>query len=501
MGKSHYRGVIFTAVILLNLLNQSNSQSRNEGPRRIFENAPSGISADAEEKQYRASRPQRVFVNGPTGYSVEAQGKSSNFEEVEEDLRDSNDSAGPAFVVSDVDLDKIDNDPDALHFVNGHAGQSVHKQELEAAVNKKVILDDHGESKKTQLRKGLHIYTTDWSRDSSQWSFKGGEWSLVKLPDKENHPGLPAPPVPGPALVVVTENSLSKVHASRKLEDLENITLHFSYYLSEGQPPHGVPELNVYQVKDDETRLVSSEHKHGAWSESTIPLPLSGSSKIVFVGRLNEKGNEIAIDDITIKGYSGTNSEAGIAAEKTEKDTNETGEGDPSKAGNTDKAPIGPEEEARLENDQQSVNNVSKALENIVTEPSGKSTEAAGDHENSTESLMPDLSTPSSSDLAQGGINASSGVTTGNENATVISVGSANSSSSSSWSAFKIFLVVGLLGVVIMGFLYWRRQRRRDDEIPVFSRASHADYLNPSFSEDDSNFASRGTSHNYKSFD
>ncbi|XP_066975625.1 mucin-21-like isoform X2 [Macrobrachium rosenbergii] len=813
MGRCRSRYVVFAAVILLNLLHLGSPQSIN-GPRRMFENAPSGISADAEEEQQRESERQRVSVSGIATSPVEPEGKKNNnntgFEEVDIDLRDSDDSNGPAYVESDVDLEKIDNDPDPPHFVNGHTGGSVHNQEIHSAGNRKVIPTDPKEYKKTQLRKGLHIYTTDWSRDSSQWSFKGGEWSLVTLPDAVNHPGLPAPPVPGPALVVVTENSLSKVYASRKLEQLENVTLHYSYYLSEGEPPHGVPELDVYQVKDDQTRLVSSESNHGDWSESTISLPFSGSSKIVFVGRLNKKGNEIAIDDITIRGYSGTSNEAAIEEKKIESDTSENGE--EAAPSMTKKTSISsdPDGETKIESEPSIINVQNTSGSNVTEgetlqessfasekdqEANGKSTDAAEDHESmseksdkseqgTTKSLIPDLSTTSSSNLAQGNdtyntlsgnnpgigdgsnntnslssadkiqrlnetflpvttnsairtdetlneadelihdyesnfdnetnenlevpetnssssdstevpqtnltnlgyfttddvkvtgeendtdaseitsfaslvtdsvsnnndyktdtsnnspnatltpetldketsapsnetgpevttnpsnltgyignnstgegnitvssnvtailattgppnassttaqfnetapevttnssnltgyvgnnstgevnitvssnvtttlatagppnassttapfnetgpevttnssnyigsINASSGITTSKENATVATAGGAEGSSSSSWSAFKIFLIIGLLGVTVMGFLYWRRQRRRDDEIPVFSRTSHSDYLNPSFSDDDSNFASRGTSHNYKSF-
>ncbi|XP_064117202.1 dentin sialophosphoprotein-like isoform X2 [Macrobrachium nipponense] len=846
MGRCRSRYVVFVAVILLNLLHLGSSQSIN-GPRRRFENAPSGLSADAEEEQQRASERQKVSVSGTATSLMEAEGrkKSNNtgFEEVDIDLRDSDDSPGPAYVESDVDLAKIDNDPDPPHFVNGHTGGSVHNQEIHSAGNRKVIPTDAKAGKKTQLRKGLHIYTTDWSRDSSQWSFKGGEWSLVTLPDAENHPGLPAPPVPGPALVVVTENSLSKVYASRDLEQLENVTLHYSYYLSEGEPPHGVPELDVYQVKDDQTRLVSSESTHGDWSESTISLPFSGSSKIVFVGRLNKKGNEIAIDDITIRGYSGTSSEAAIKEKKIENDTSKNSEEEnPSmtRKANTSSDTDG---ETKLDESDPSITDIQNTPRNSVTEgetpqessfASEKEEEAAGkstmseksdkSEQGTTKSMIPDLST-SSSNLAQGNdtytlsgnntgigdgsnsnnslssadkvqrlnetflpvttdsaietdktlneadelihdyesnsgnetnenleevpetnssstdstevpqtnltnlsyfttddvkvageendtdvsevtnfnslvtdsvsndndddtdtnnyspnatltsetldketsapsnetgpevttnpsnltgyilgnnstgevnvtvsssvtailatvgphnassattqsnktdsevttnpsnitgyilgnnstgevnvtvssnvtailatvgphnsssattqpnktvsevttnssnitgyvgnnstggfpiassttapfnetgpevttnssnltgyigsINASSGVTTNKENVTIATAGGAEGSSSSSWSVFKIFLIIGLLGVTVMGFLYWRRQRRRDDEVPVFSRTSQADYLNPSFSDDDSNFASRGTSHNYKSF-
>lgn len=72
--------------------------------------------------------------------------------------------------------------------------------------------------------------------------------------------------------------------------------------------------------------------------------------------------------------------------------------------------------------------------------------------------------------------------------------------SSTSWQVFQIFLVLCVLGLLALGFLYWKRKRRQDDEIPVFTR--HTDYPNPTFTmEDAANFMSRVGRNTYKSID
>lgn len=72
--------------------------------------------------------------------------------------------------------------------------------------------------------------------------------------------------------------------------------------------------------------------------------------------------------------------------------------------------------------------------------------------------------------------------------------------SSTSWQVFQVFLVLCVLGLLALGFLYWKRKRRQDDEIPVFTR--HTDYHNPTFSmEDAANFMSRSGRNTYKTIE
>lgn len=72
--------------------------------------------------------------------------------------------------------------------------------------------------------------------------------------------------------------------------------------------------------------------------------------------------------------------------------------------------------------------------------------------------------------------------------------------SSTSWQVFQIFLVLCVIGLLALGFLYWKRKRRQDDEIPVFTR--HTDYHNPTFTmEDAANFMSRAGRNTYKTIE
>lgn len=72
--------------------------------------------------------------------------------------------------------------------------------------------------------------------------------------------------------------------------------------------------------------------------------------------------------------------------------------------------------------------------------------------------------------------------------------------SSTSWQVFQIFLVLCVMGLLALGFLYWKRKHRQDDEIPVFTR--HTDYHNPTFTmEDAANFMSRGGRNTYKTIE
>lgn len=782
-------------VITLSVWGQVRSQDGvDDGVTRVVVNGPTGFSVEAEEERRQLSEGPPRFVNGPTAFSVEAENRKNGveegaFEEVEEDLQNSSDSDTPKFQETDVDLESLDNEEDGGggHMVNGHTGSSALQDELNSG-NRGVISTDPKHDNDTMQRPdGFHLETTDWSTDAPQWSFKGGEWALVSLPDKDNHPTIPAPQVPSPALVVVTQEPLKKVHAVRIVEGMENVTLHYTFYLSEGEKPLGVPELKVYQVIDETSTEVASEDRRGAWGDRTVSLPQSGSFEIVFEGRLNKLGNEIAIDDITISGISvsvpaGNDAETnpedtavdeggemkvdvttetpdevslppggdneviegtakpGEGVEGTEKpgDTGEVTENPqeveekpentegpvegtenpdaeagavtenpeetllttvnsdillqgndsidvvestdlPLQGNETDNAAISeftdiPEESnetiSKPENNQgpsyvndtfdlteapqftlEQEKEVETGNDSDITEAVGNvtgpsevdgdllnnSTEVPGvnltveatvggnnsnEIENSTLPTnltgIPEIenatlptnltgnpeienatlptnmtgnldynntnnftSNPLDSTPNQGivttqpsvlTINATNTTESSNNNATgeggggggggggdnTTSIhlttreptanltnplgnattdqgnafnatstplimtnstspsGTNNTSSgngtslggsigeddgSSTWSAFKVFLIICLLGVAVLGFLYWRRQKRRDDEIPVFSRSTHSDYHNPTFTDDDANFASRGTGNNYKSFE
>lgn len=72
--------------------------------------------------------------------------------------------------------------------------------------------------------------------------------------------------------------------------------------------------------------------------------------------------------------------------------------------------------------------------------------------------------------------------------------------SSTSWQVFQFFIVLCVMGLLALGFLYWKRKRRQDDEIPVFTR--HTDYHNPTFTmEDAANFMSRSGRNTYKTIE
>lgn len=72
--------------------------------------------------------------------------------------------------------------------------------------------------------------------------------------------------------------------------------------------------------------------------------------------------------------------------------------------------------------------------------------------------------------------------------------------SSTSWQVFQIFLVLCVISLLALGFLYWKRKQRQDDEIPVFTR--HTDYHNPTFTmEDAANFMSRAGRNTYKTIE
>ncbi|XP_042858159.1 uncharacterized protein LOC122244336 isoform X2 [Penaeus japonicus] len=450
-------------------------QRGQEGP---FVNGPTATSVALEEEQRRPEEA-RVVVNGPTGISVEAEENQQ----------------------------RLDGDLGILSAASAQKNRGrISTNPEEAEVNK-------------QMPAGLYEDTTDWSKDSKHWNFKVGEWSLVHLPDRKDHPDLPAHEIPGPSLVVVTEDVLKKVFVRRTVEGLSKANLHYRYFLSIGEYPHGIPSLKVYLVQGDTSTLLADEVSRGVWSDNTIPLDVSGTFQIVFEGRLMKEGNEIAVDDITISGIG-------------------TGEGKALAAGSDDQQEESETDSSGTQRDEAGEEAVEGTEEDIVANltDTGNGTTGAG-NETGQESVpgaetnteVPQNVTEDAE--SQGGVTEAPAVVTGDSevgsNATDIPIdlpevtegeglnqGSASPTSgdvavlagddatSSTWGMFKIFVVICVLGAVALGFLYWRKRRQQDDEIPVFTRSSHADYHNPTFSpDDDSSFASQGTRHNYKSFD
>ncbi|XP_045588597.1 uncharacterized protein [Procambarus clarkii] len=267
---------------------EAEQQSRGQPPR--FVNGPTGISVEAEQ-QSRGQPPR--FVNGPTGISVEAEEQVSN--------------QAPSFVGKSAGISHPtdEHQPDEVTYdiINNTGSPVTGEQEQTRSSSRGVFSPDPGDDRlKEQLPPGLHIDTADWSKDSVYWSFKGGDWSLVDLPDPA-HPALPAPVLPGPALLVVTQEFLKKVYIQREVRGLTNVTLHYRFFLSQGDGPHGVPELKVYQVTD-KSQLLVSEMARGSWLDRTLHLPGPVPFTIVFEGRLSKEGNEIALDDVTISGIS-----------------------------------------------------------------------------------------------------------------------------------------------------------------------------------------------------
>lgn len=612
-----------------------------QGP---FVNGPTGTSVALEEG-LRLPEEGRVVVNGPTGISVEAE---ENQQRLDEDGIVSVSNAQK-------NRGRISTNPE------------------EAEVNQKIP-------------SGLYQDTTDWSTDSKHWNYKAREWSLVYLPDKD-HPNLPSHEIPGPSLVVVTEDVVKKVYLRRKVSGLSKVLFHYRYFLSTGEYPNGVPSLKVYLVQKNTSKVIADEESRGAWQDNNIRLDVSGTFEIIFEGRLMKEGNEIAVDDITIRGIGTGDAEAveagsdgqqesevessgngpDEAGEEREGTVNETvansthvdnetsgagDEADQSTAGpetgtevpqnvteevegsvteapvitgesevesNATDIPIGLPEVTEGEGLNQGTENsslVTVSVDNISSAPGNDSiidnvtesalnetatispatdsvennTEEASqnplavnatvevpENENMTLSItdspvnateLPETNTtitsngtafinetfsPVNATVApsvdpqfttavegNGSVFSSTQVTssitefppphgpptdiitdpyspinttvmmnftTPSGSASTASSGDAailagDDTTSSSWGMFKIFLTISVLGVAALGFLYWRKRRQQDDEIPVFTRSSHADYHNPTFSpDDDSSFASQGTRHNYKSFD
>ncbi|XP_047501694.1 uncharacterized protein LOC125047500 isoform X2 [Penaeus chinensis] len=539
------------------------SQPR-QGP---FVNGPTGTSVALEEG-LRLPEEGRVVVNGPTGISVEA-------EEMQQGL----DGDGIVSASSaQKNRGRISTDPE------------------EAEVNQKIP-------------SGLYHDTTDWSTDSKYWNYKAHDWSLVYLPDKD-HPNLPSHEIPGPSLVVVTEDVVKKVYLRRKVSGLSKVLFHYRYFLSTGEYPNGVPSLKVYLVQENTSTVIADEESRGAWQDNNIRLNVSGTFEIIFEGRLMKEGNEIAVDDITIRGIGTGDAEAVEAGsdgqQESEIESSGTGpdEAGEDREGSVDETvanstDVGNETSGAGDEANQGIagpesgtevpQNVTEEVEGSVTEApviTGESevesnatdipiglpevTEGEGLNQgtensslvtvsvdsissapgnnsiidNTTESALNETATisPATDSVENNTAEASQDPLAVNAtvevpenenmtllitdspvnatelpetNTTIISNGSASTASSgdaavlagddtnsSSWGMFKIFLTISALGVAALGFLYWRKRRQQDDEIPVFTRSSHADYHNPTFSpEDDSSFASQGTRHNYKSFD
>ncbi|KAK8742151.1 hypothetical protein OTU49_002145 [Cherax quadricarinatus] len=250
-----------------------------------FINGPTGISVEEEQ---RIQEHDTRYVNGPTGISIEAeqqrQGQATRIAAQAEAQRPDQDTGGA---------------------VINNTGSLTEGQEQTRSSSRGVFSPDPVDElhMNKQLPPGLHIDTTDWSKDPVHWSFKGGDWSLVDLPDP-GHPDLPAPVLPGPALVVVTQEVLKKVYVQREVTGLANVTLHYRFFLSQGDVLYGVPELKVYQVLGNTPQLLATEMTRGSWSGRTLHLSQPPPFTIVFEGRLNKEGNEIALDDVTISGFS-----------------------------------------------------------------------------------------------------------------------------------------------------------------------------------------------------
>ncbi|XP_047501695.1 uncharacterized protein LOC125047500 isoform X3 [Penaeus chinensis] len=443
------------------------SQPR-QGP---FVNGPTGTSVALEEG-LRLPEEGRVVVNGPTGISVEA-------EEMQQGL----DGDGIVSASSaQKNRGRISTDPE------------------EAEVNQKIP-------------SGLYHDTTDWSTDSKYWNYKAHDWSLVYLPDKD-HPNLPSHEIPGPSLVVVTEDVVKKVYLRRKVSGLSKVLFHYRYFLSTGEYPNGVPSLKVYLVQENTSTVIADEESRGAWQDNNIRLNVSGTFEIIFEGRLMKEGNEIAVDDITIRGIGTGDAEAVEAGsdgqQESEIESSGTGpdEAGEDREGSVDETvanstDVGNETSGAGDEANQGIAGPESGTEvpqNVTEEVEGSVTEApviTGESEVESNATDIPIGLP---EVTEGeGLNQGSASTASSGDAAVLAGDDTNSSS---WGMFKIFLTISALGVAALGFLYWRKRRQQDDEIPVFTRSSHADYHNPTFSpEDDSSFASQGTRHNYKSFD
>ncbi|KAK4327686.1 hypothetical protein Pmani_001838 [Petrolisthes manimaculis] len=479
---------------------------------------------------------------------------------------------------------------------------------------------DEGPEDAQILPPGLHIDTTDGSRDASDWVYAGGEWARMNLPDPV-HPGIPTPTLPSPAYVVVTKEYLKKVTMKREFRRMTNLSLHYSFFLSQGEGPPGVPQLEVYHVVNDTTtQLLAKETSRGAWSDRTIRVPeTSDTFSIVFLARRMKEGNEIALDDITTSGTSLgdpiSSSDIPVLQEPgldtamqthdivnatqlldddkfTDNQTsiitldgiNATTQGEETITSPTDTENVQILEKTETTDANTTIgksvslgisptmetnvtirNNETQNTEDTTNLTSISSTNKPTDG-NETTSEMPHILdnmtqsvTTSNNNLTTDSINStlntqppqpSSGeeltslqitespnnttTTTRNSEDTsdIIPLNSNRTSTSggvtptinmtisplnttigidepiisesntTSWRVFQVFLVLCAIGILGLGFLYWKKKRRQEDEIPVFTRPYHTDYHNPTFNmDDDASFVSRGGQHNYKSFD
>ncbi|KAK3885277.1 hypothetical protein Pcinc_010497 [Petrolisthes cinctipes] len=302
---------------------------------RDYINGPTGTSVDRQE-----DRPRGTYISGPSQTSVFTQERNADEAEeaaLEVHLEKSTDDQDATAdnvtaIVDPTTIPAAPSDGEGDHVateveqgqddgtLNEDGGategelqpeeEEVKEEEAGGAMRSagRGIINTHpdeGPEDAQILPPGLHIDTTDGSRDASDWVYAGGEWARMNLPDPA-HPGIPTPTLPSPAYVVVTNEYLKKVTMKREFRRMTNLSLHYSFFLSQGEGPPGVPQLEVYHVVNDTTtQLLAKETSRGAWSDRTIRVPdTSDTFSIVFLARRMKEGNEIALDDITTSGTS-----------------------------------------------------------------------------------------------------------------------------------------------------------------------------------------------------
>ncbi|CAL4158177.1 unnamed protein product [Meganyctiphanes norvegica] len=345
----------------------------------------------------------------------------------------------------------------------------------EGASNRRRPLTDpeHEYSGKAQASEGLYFDTADWSKEAEKWMFKGGAWGLVSLPD-DKHPGIADPPVPGPVLIA-EGSSMKKVIVSRSLSGLENVSLHFSYFLTNN--PRSPPTLEVYQLKGNDNSLVwpslaeDGNVGYGQWIDGRVDiLPYNGDFEIKFIGQRIVDKNDIGLDDIVLRGNFMKNAE-GEGNLRAEDNDNQT----------TSFA-------TQNDNDNESNNTQSElttvSSENKINVTMGNNTGTEDEVSNNPSNVTENPAVINETGI--GGI-----------------AGTDSPPTEEGWGIFKIFLTISVLGGCVLLYLYWRQRRLQDDEIPVFSRGPTIDYYNPTFEDDvsaDEGLTGRGVPSNYKSF-